>query len=250
MPKRSTARARFFVGSGVEHGIRIGVARQEALQAEEIGRAAAIDQQRTGAAILDERDAAQDEGAHENLAELGGADHQRADMRGIEGQRGAAVGTGTAGGERAAAGQRTDLAGELAFAEQDDRRLAVQAVAPDDLDATVEHQPDRRIAHAHVVDQFAGREVPRVAVGEAPGGLHLQAAEHRKELVEAGLEDAHQSNSTWPARHPGHLVCPAGRSIGPSHSRHARAGGGRLRFYGYISVAVGGQDKSSRDQNL
>ena len=97
--------ARFLVGVGVEHGIRVAVARQEALQPDEVGRAAAVDQQRARAACLKERDAAQNEGAHEDLADLGGADHQRANMRGIERQRGAAVGTGAAAGDRAAAGE-------------------------------------------------------------------------------------------------------------------------------------------------
>ena len=45
--------ARFFVGNGVKHGVGIAVAREEALQPDEFGRTAAVDQQRTGAAILD-----------------------------------------------------------------------------------------------------------------------------------------------------------------------------------------------------
>ena len=96
-PKRSTARARFLVGGGVEHRVRIGVARQKTLQPHQVGRAGPADQQRADAAILDQRDAAQDEGAHDDLAELGRTDHQRADVRGVERQRGAAFGAGLRG---------------------------------------------------------------------------------------------------------------------------------------------------------
>ena len=138
-------RARLLVGGRVEHRVRIGVARQKTLQPHQIGRAGAADQQRADAALLDQRDAAQDEGAHDDLAEFGRADHQRADMRGVERQRRAAFGTGLRRRQRAAAGELADLAGKLALGEQDHRSLPVQAVAAHDLEPAVEHQPGRAL---------------------------------------------------------------------------------------------------------
>ncbi len=97
--------------------MRIAVARQEILQPHQFGIVAAADQNRARAALRDQRHPAQDEGAHEDLANLGGTDHQRAQMRSVERQRRAAVPSGAAHGQRLLAGERPDLAGELTGAE-------------------------------------------------------------------------------------------------------------------------------------
>ena len=94
---------RFLVGIGIQHGVGIAVAREKALQTDEVGRTAPVDQQRAGAAVLDQRHPAQDEGAHQQFADFGRADHQRADMRGIERNGGAAIRAGMPGGDGAAA---------------------------------------------------------------------------------------------------------------------------------------------------
>ena len=97
-----------------------------------------------------------------DLAELGRADHQRANMRRIERQRRAAV-ADRRGRRRACRGRQSELTSpenwpSLSSTTDD---LAVQAVAAHDLEAAVEHQPGRRVAHANVVDQFARREMLR-----------------------------------------------------------------------------------------
>src|SRR6476620_4697474 len=56
------------------------VAAEKALDAREIGRARRADKCGTGAALVDQPHAAKDEGAHHDLADFGGADHQGADM--------------------------------------------------------------------------------------------------------------------------------------------------------------------------
>jgi CRP-like cAMP-binding protein len=89
------------------------------------------------------------------------------------------------GGDGAVAAQLADLAGKLAGPERNHRGLAVQPVAPYDLQPAFDDQPGRRIAGADVVDLFAGRKCPRRAAGKAPGGLELAGVEHWKHLVEA-----------------------------------------------------------------
>ena len=83
--------ATFRVIGSVEHGGRIAVAGQETLQPHKIRRIRLADEDRADAALLQQPNAAQDEGAHHDLADFGGADHQGADMGAIERQRGAAL---------------------------------------------------------------------------------------------------------------------------------------------------------------
>ena len=91
----------------------------------------------------------------------------------------------------AAPGQLADLAAELADAERGDRRFMMEAVATDDVDRTFEHQPARRIALAHIVEELAGSELARRAAREALRGLGLRRVEHGKQLVTAGVEERH-----------------------------------------------------------
>ena len=149
------------------------------------------DQHRARAAVLDQSDAAQDEGAHDDLADLGRADHQRAHMRGVERQRGAAVGAGPAAGERIAPGELAHLTGELPDMMRRDRRLALEAVAPHDVDRALEHEPGGGIALADVEHHLARRERPRRPAGKALGGFDLRGIEHGKHLLAACFGDAH-----------------------------------------------------------
>jgi hypothetical protein len=183
--------AAFLVVGGVEHGVGIAVAREKALQPHELRRARPTDQHRARAAVLDQPHAAQDEGAHERFADVRRADHQRADMRGVERDCSQAVRTGPTERQGRAAGELADLAGELADAERGDRRLVIEAVAPADVDRALEHQPGRRVPRAHVVDRLAGREFSRGAAGEALGGRDLCRVEHGKQLVTAGIDKTH-----------------------------------------------------------
>src|SRR4029077_20770219 len=77
----------------------IAVAGQERLQAEKLGGAGAAEQDRTDAA-LQQADAPQDEGAHDQLAELRGSHAERAQPGRVERQRDAPVGTRACARER------------------------------------------------------------------------------------------------------------------------------------------------------
>jgi hypothetical protein len=150
-----------------------------------------IDQQRAGAPFLDEPDPAQDEGAHHDFAEFGRADHERADMRGIEGKRRAALRSGAAGRQRTAAGELAHLAAELTLAERDHRRHAMKPVAAADDHAAFQNQPRRGIADAHVVDERARREGLGLSAREPRRAFHLHGIEDREHLFETGVDQTH-----------------------------------------------------------
>jgi hypothetical protein len=184
-------RAAALVGRCVEHGVGVAVAGEKALQAHELGVARAADQHRAGAALLDQPDAAQDEGAHDHLADFRRADHERAQMGGIEREGGATLRAGAARGQGGAAGELAELAGDVAGAVGGDRDLPVEPVAADHLDGAREHEPGRRLALADLEHDHAGGEGARRPAREASRGLDLRRVEHGKHLVTAGLDQAH-----------------------------------------------------------
>src|SRR5262249_3028856 len=116
----------------VEYLVRIAVAPEEAFESPELRGARDAHQHRTDPAallsLLDQADATQNVGTHQGFADLGGADHQRADMRGVEGKRGASLTAGTAASERGASAKLAQLAGDLTFTMGRDRRFAIEAI--------------------------------------------------------------------------------------------------------------------------
>jgi hypothetical protein len=129
--------------------------------------------------------------APENLPDLGRANHERAQMRGVEGQRGAPLWTGSAGGQRGASGKLAELAGDLAEAVDGDRHLVIEPVSADDLDRALKHEPGRRLSLTDGEHDIAGCEGPCVTAGKASGRLDLHIVEHREHLVMTGLDQAH-----------------------------------------------------------
>ena len=198
---------------GVEHGAGIAVAGEEALQAGKIGRAGFADQHRADPALFQQSDPPENERAHQDLADLGRTDHQGAYMRRVERKRGAALRSGAARGKRLAPGKLADLARELAGMVGGDRRLAVETIAADDIDRTLEHEPGRRIGYARVEYRLAGREIPGRPAGEALGRFDLAGVQHRKHLVAAGLNYAHRYSLSRAAG--GTLACKASEPDGP-----------------------------------
>ncbi len=114
-------------------------------------------------------------------------------MGGIEGQGGAALGAGLAGGQGRPPAELAHLARELAGAEGDDRQLVVQAVAPYEVDRALEQEPGRHMALADVEDGLARGERPRRAAGEAPGRLDLQRLQNGKHLLATGVDKRHRA---------------------------------------------------------
>ena len=97
---------------------------------------AGADQHRTAGAALDQADPAQDQRAHDALAELGLGDQQRAQLLRRDQQR-LDVALGMAVDQREAAGKLADLGEELPRPLVDDRRDMAEAVALGDR-----HWPD------------------------------------------------------------------------------------------------------------
>src|SRR6185437_16948397 len=118
-------------------------------------------------------------------------DHQRADMRGVERQRGAAVGAGSAASQRIAPSKLAHFTGDLPDMVRRDRRLALEAVAPHDVDRALEHEPGGGIALADVEHHLARRERPLRPARETLGGFDLRGIEHRENLIAACFGDAH-----------------------------------------------------------
>jgi hypothetical protein len=180
------------VGRSIQYGVGIAVAGEKTLQPHEVRRARSADQHRAGTTLLNEPDAAQDEGAHEHLADLRRADHERAEMGGIEGQSGATLWAGPARGQRGAAGKLAELAGDVTGAVGGDSDLLVEPVPAHHLDGAREHQPGRRLALADGEDDLTRCEGPLLAAGKALCRLDLRQVEHRKHLVTTGLDETHR----------------------------------------------------------
>ena len=108
--------------------MRLPVAAQEGLQPDDVGDVRRADQHRAAGAGLDQADAAQDQRAHDALAELGLGDQQPAQVLGLDHQR-LDVALGVAVDQGRASRQRADLGQELAGPLIDDRRDVAEAVA-------------------------------------------------------------------------------------------------------------------------
>ena len=134
-------------------------------------------------AVRDELDAAQDERAHEDLAELGVGLHQR-----LQGRRGPSrpprpPRRDADAEQRAAARQHVHLAGELAGTVFGDQRLAVLA-EPHDLELPLGHDEEGDDRGPFLDEHFPRLDRARRAVrGEA---RDLGGCESRKNVVGAG----------------------------------------------------------------
>src|SRR6202051_4794392 len=103
------------------------------------------------------------------------------------------MGARTAGGNRGATGELTDLAGELASAMRDDRGLGAEAVAPDHVDRAVEHEPCRCALLPDRIDDLSRSEMSFRTACKAPGDLALRRIQYGEHLVLAGTKGAHSA---------------------------------------------------------
>src|SRR5262249_45927508 len=117
-----------------EVGIRMPVAHQELLDAQGPGGIPGPDQHGIAEAMLDERQAAEQEGAHEDLAELAVDLHERPEALAIELDHLSGFGRADVA-ERGATREHGDLAGELARGKNRDEFLSL-AARTDELEAT------------------------------------------------------------------------------------------------------------------
>ena len=114
--RRRIARDQFggvVIALGIEQMMRIAVAGEETLQADDAGRIRRPDQHRTADAGLDQTDAAQDQRAHDALAKIGFGDQQRAQPFRRDQQR-LDVALGMPVDQRDAAGELADFGEKLA----------------------------------------------------------------------------------------------------------------------------------------
>jgi hypothetical protein len=152
---------------GIHDEVGIAVPGQKALEAQKIGIVWRADEDRPGAAVLDQPDATQNERAHDDLTDFRRPDHQRPQMRRVDRKQGRAILAGSSRGDRRAAVDLADFARELPCTVGCDRRLVVRTVPPQDVDRAVEHEPNRHVAVPRGPDHVARRKMLWRAAGEA-----------------------------------------------------------------------------------
>ena len=174
------------VGGGIEQMVRLAVARQEILQPRHVAERRRADQHHTAGPALDQIDPAQDQRAHDALAEFGLRDQQRAQLIRRNQQR-FDVALGMAVDQREAAGKLADLSEKLPRPLVDDRGDMAKAVALGDRDGAGQH-------HEHAGTDLAGFEQGvAVPVGaklpETAHPLDFGIRERRKGLLMARKRD-------------------------------------------------------------
>ena len=165
------------IGLDVLVGERLTVAAEEFLDVLGAARMARPEQHHVVAVLGRQRHPPQDEGAHQDLAQLRVALHQRAQVVAIDGDD-RAVGGDARAHQAAPRRQHVDLAGELPGAVDDDRLLAI-ADRPHDLDRARQHHEEARVLLAHLDQHLARADV--AAVPDAGDALDLrrrQLGEH------------------------------------------------------------------------
>jgi hypothetical protein len=156
-PYCSNRAATSSVFRGVEHTVRLRVADEEIAKLQHVGRLRRPDQHGAGRAGLDQPDAAQDQRAHDPLAEVGLGDDQRAQLLGWNQQR-LGVDVGVVVDERRASRELADLGGELPGALAHDRRDVPQPVALAGGHAAGQHDETAGSALAGANEPLAARE--------------------------------------------------------------------------------------------
>ena len=136
------------VARRIQQMMRLSVTRQEILQARHVAERGRADQHRAADTALDQADAAQDQRAHDALAEIGFRDQQRTELVRRNEQR-LDLALGMAVDQRDATRELADLGEELARPLFDHRRDVAKTVAVGDRDVAREH-------HEHAGSDLAG----------------------------------------------------------------------------------------------
>jgi hypothetical protein len=161
--------------------VRVSIARQEVADAQRVGRVHRSDQRRVPDAARHQLDAAQDERAHEDLAQLGVGLYERDDLLARQLDH-LAVFARADREHPAASGDHVHFAGELSRRLDRDDDVAGRAVASaHDLEDTRLHQVemDRRVAGVH--QDLAGPHGARAAV--RLDTRHLRRRQRRKDVL-------------------------------------------------------------------
>ena len=163
-----------WVRVGVEEAVRVGVAREEALETQCVARLAGADDHHSATCRLDEADPSQDEGPHDRFSDVRLARHHAAELRGPEPHE-PAIGAGPAADQDLTVIEEVDLARELAFAMDGDGFGGPVPIRVEDLDRPLEHEEE--------VDA----PLPPREKGRAPGNL-LDRAVGRQAFRRLGIE--------------------------------------------------------------
>ena len=172
---------------GVEQAVRVAVAHQEALEAQGIAAVPGPDQHDGAMRVPNEPDPPEDEGPHDDLADVRLAGHQTTKVGALDPDY-PAVHAGATRHQYLSIVEQVEFAGELALGmDREDVRLA-SGVEVEDLDVALEHEEEVDRALAALEDERALREPFLGAVGRNPRG-HL-LAQPREGLRLAGIRVA------------------------------------------------------------
>src|SRR5487761_1899685 len=142
--------------------MRIAVAGEKSLQPNNAGRMRRPDQHRSAGAALDQIDAAQDQRAHDALAEISFGDQKRTQSLRRNQQR-FDVAFGVAIDQRDAAGELTDLGEKLPRPLVDHGRDVAEAIALRDCDMARQNDKHARPGFAGLEQSFAMPVIARLA---------------------------------------------------------------------------------------
>src|SRR5271165_1881330 len=168
--------------------MRLAVASQKILQAQDIGRLRIANQHRPAATGFDMGDAAQNQRADNPFAELGFGDNERVKPIGRDQQRFDIIIIRFGIDQRDASRELSDLAGELTWSVPHDSRRAAEAIARSHRQRAFQH-------HEHAGRPLSRREQPLTAAvlptfAEPFDARDVSLAEYGKGLIAAPPDDA------------------------------------------------------------
>ena len=179
-------RLRLGIGIGIERLVRVAIAAQEVLQPEHIAAVGIADDEGSAGPRLDQPHAAQDQGTHDPLAELGFRHQQRAQAFGCDDERFDRTLRDRVH-KRRPARQLGQLPHECARPMGDDRLGLAGLGAPGDGDLAGQNDSQAETHLADFGQGIARRERPEHA--ESAQALDLRRLQSRKHLMASRVDD-------------------------------------------------------------
>ncbi len=169
------------IGFDVQSAVRVAVARQETFETQRVGGMHRADQQRPAMRLADQGDAPQDEGAHDDLADIRLAGHQSPKLAVPDADDGAGA-AHPSGDDHLAIVEHVQLTGELPGAHRREDLRNAMFVAVENFDHTVQDQEkidtalsvfeDRRAVGQNLASAVGGHPFDHLAV-QTREGLRL-----------------------------------------------------------------------------
>ena len=179
-------RFRLRIGHRVQRLMRMAITAEKVFQSKHIAALGPADDHRAAGAGLEQADTAQDQGAHDPLAELRLGDQQGAQpvRRNDQGlNRPACAGVHQGRSTR----QLREFAQKSARAVGDDQRRVARSVVPGDVDIAGQDDAQPMADGAHTRQRFAGAK--RLHLAKPPNPLDLGRLQIGKHLVVARVDD-------------------------------------------------------------